>query len=105
MWKTRGCIAKKLKVFQRQYLKKGNKKLVNMELSWSHLRFGDTKTWWICLTQRLKIRRQVAEMLGKRRSAFLEMFSEDGNAQLEHDELAYLATFHWVKSFRDGKLN
>ena len=66
MWNRRVGIVKKLKVFRRRFLRTGNRQLINMGLVparvWEHKAFG------VCPTQRPMNRRQVAEMLGKKKT-------------------------------------
>ena len=56
----------------------------------------------VCPTQRLKIRRHVAEMLGKKKTASLDIFLEVESAQLDH-ELAFSATFYCTVSRWKGQ--
>ena len=58
-------IVKKLVVFRKQYLRSGTNKLINMDLVLS--RCWEQKALGICPRQRLRIRRQVAEVLGKKK--------------------------------------
>ena len=50
----------------------------------------------LCPAQRLKARREVAEMLGKKKAAPLDVFSKVENVELEH-ELAHSAIFRQVE--------
>lgn len=83
MSKRRAGRVSNCKAFRRQYLKKGTKKLTTMGLVlarvWRHKVLG------ICPTQRLKIRRRVAELLGKRQEASLGIFFEVGHIELEYE--------------------
>ena len=84
-------VVKKLQVFQTKYMKKGAKKLINMVVVPARIRQRNVSG--ICPSQRLKIRRQVAEILGRQRHASLDIFSEVKHVELE-DEVAYPATFY-----------
>ena len=75
---------------QRPYLRRGTKKLVKMG-------FGLTRTWrpkalGVCSSERLKIIRQIAEMLGKKKMAPLDILSKIDNIVLERG-LAFSAAF------------
>ena len=86
--KRRVGIVKKRKVFQRHYLRNGTEKLISMVLVpariWEHKSLG------VCTSQRLKMRRHVAEIPGKKTT-------EIENMEMEHD-FVYSATFYRVKS-------
>ena len=56
----------------------------------------------ICPSARLRIRRQVAEMLGKKKQASLDISFEMEHIKLEH-ELAFAATCSWARSCWEGK--
>ena len=85
VWQRRMDIVTKLNVFQRQYLRKGFLKVINMgrvlARIWRHKALG------ICPTQRLRIRRQVAEML-RRRKVLHWMFSWTLSTNLRFHRLA-----------------
>ena len=56
----------------------------------------------ICPSARLRIRRQVAEMLGKKKQASLDITFEMEQMELEH-ELAFAAACCWARSCWEGK--
>ena len=89
-------IDKKLKAFQRQYLRSGARKRTNMALVlariWTHLEpFG------ICLTRTQMITTRVAEMLGTKEQASLDIFLEVENMDFEY-ELAFAAAGYSARS-------
>ena len=59
------------------------------------------KVLGICPSQRLRIRRQVADMLGKKKPPFLDTSLEMEHMELEH-ELAFAATCSWARSCWGG---
>ena len=58
----------------------------------------------MCPTQRLRIRRQVAEMLGEKKGASSEIVMEVEDFELEN-ELACSATCSWARSCWEGRVD
>ena len=55
----------------------------------------------MCPTQRLRIRRQVAEMLRHKKQASLDIFLEVENMELEFERV-FAANSSWARSCWDG---
>ena len=87
-------IVNDLEMFRREHQKTGTEKPINMGLV-------PAIVWGLMAldmrpTQRQKMRRQVAEMLDKKKHASLDIILEVENVELEY-ELAFAATSYWAK--------
>ena len=90
-------MLKKRQVFQTHHIKKG----VDLRGRGAGQDLGGISCSGLCPAQRLKARREVAEMLGKKKAASLDVFSKVENVELEH-ELAHSFIFCRVELCREG---
>ena len=88
---------KKSQVFQTQHIKKG----IDLRGRGAGQDLGGISFSRLCPVQRLKARRVVAEMLGKKKAASLDVFSKVEKVELEH-ELAHSAFFCHFELCREG---
>ena len=69
-------------MFAEQYFRQGTKKLSKLGLVpakvWGHMAFG------LNPTERLKLRRQIAQVAGKKRSTSLSIFLEVNEIEVQH---------------------
>ena len=85
-WKRRVVIVKKVQGGSKTIPQNCHKKTINVGLV--PARVLGYQARGICPSARLRIRRQVAEMLGKKKQASLDIFVEVENMELEY-ELAF----------------
>ena len=98
--KVRFSLIKKNKVFQKNYMKVGVKKL-------SRAGMVPARTWRVhavemAPTERLKLRRQMAAAAGKQSTTSLSLFMETSGFEVEQ-ELFTVATQTWVEGTWIGK--
>ena len=92
--RVRFSLIKKNKALQKSYMKVGVKKLLRAGMM-------QARTWGVhalgmALTERLKLRRQMAAAAGKKSTTSLSLFMEACGFEVE-EELPTLATQYWAE--------
>ena len=96
----RCSLVRRNRIFQKSYMRIGVGKLPRTALvparAWSRQAVG------MALTERLKLRRQIAAAAGKKESVLLSLFREVTNLEVE-EELATMATLAWAEGSWMGR--